>query len=96
MRCGSARFGEVPTLPLVRAPTETYSLCSVARRKRNYNDSMELSYSSEAVSFAATQELANIYGTRRFVTVFTKTFHPVPILNQIRLSKGSVQVRGRL
>jgi hypothetical protein len=38
-----------------------------------YMDSnMELSPSSEAASCAATQEFPNFYGTRRFITVFTR------------------------
>jgi hypothetical protein len=36
---------------------------------------MELSTSREAASQAATQELPNIYGTRMFITVFTRALH---------------------
>jgi hypothetical protein len=36
---------------------------------------MELSSSSEPASHAATQEFHNNYGTRRFITVFTRALH---------------------
>jgi hypothetical protein len=36
---------------------------------------MELSPSWEAACCAATQEFRNIFGTRRFITVFTRALH---------------------
>jgi hypothetical protein len=39
------------------------------------DNSMELSPSWEAASRTANQEFPNIYGTRRFITVFTNALH---------------------
>jgi hypothetical protein len=36
---------------------------------------MDLSPSGEAANSAATQEFPSIYGTRRFITVFTRALH---------------------
>jgi hypothetical protein len=36
---------------------------------------MELSPSGGAANSAATQEFPSIYGTRRFITVFTRALH---------------------
>jgi hypothetical protein len=36
---------------------------------------LELSHSREAANCAATQELSAFYGTRKFITVFTRAFH---------------------
>jgi hypothetical protein len=36
---------------------------------------MELSPSGEAANSAATQEFPSIYGTRRFITMFTRALH---------------------
>jgi hypothetical protein len=41
----------------------------------SYINSMELSLSWEAASPSATQEFPNVYGTRRFITVFTRAHH---------------------
>jgi hypothetical protein len=47
-----------------------------------FSNSMEVSPSREAASCAATQELLVIYGTQRFITVFTRVLHP-SVLSQI-------------
>jgi hypothetical protein len=36
---------------------------------------MELSTSSEAAGSEATYKFPNIYGTRKFITVFTRALH---------------------
>jgi hypothetical protein len=38
-------------------------------------NSMELSPSSETTSCTATQEFPNIFGTRKFITVFTRALN---------------------
>jgi hypothetical protein len=40
-----------------------------------FNNTVELSPSGEPANYVATEELSSSYGTRRFITVFTRPLH---------------------